>query len=224
MDFNINVFVLAVFTGIVAGIILNKMMSLFTEVIYGCEKISFGYFQVELTTLFITAFFMIYFPLGFHLYIVLIFIWMLIILSFIDVKIKLLPDIINYPLLWLGLLLNLNQTFVPIEQAVTGAIAGYLILWSLYWLFRIICRKEGLGYGDFKLMAAISAWLGIGAIPLLMFLSSLFGVIGCLWMWRIRGNYQESVAFGPYIAISAIIMIYMNLKGIDGLSWMAPDN
>ncbi|OCQ51648.1 Type 4 prepilin-like proteins leader peptide-processing enzyme [Photorhabdus australis subsp. thailandensis] len=224
MYFNINVCILAVFTGIVAGITLNKMISLFPKIVYGYEKIAFGYFQVELVTLFITAFFMVYFPLDFYLYIVLMFIWMLIILSFIDMKIKLLPDIIIYPLLWLGLLLNLNQTFVPIEQAVTGAIAGYLILWLLYWLFRIICHKEGLGYGDFKLMAAVSAWLGIGAIPLLMFLSSLFGVIGCLWMWRIRGNYQESVAFGPYIAISAIIMIYLNLKGVDGLSWMAPGN
>ncbi|WP_339426463.1 A24 family peptidase [Photorhabdus heterorhabditis] len=224
MDFNINVFILAVFIGIVAGITLNKMVSLFPKIIYGYEKIAFSYFQVELVTLFITAFFMIYFSLNFHLYVVLIFVWMLIILSFIDIKIKLLPDVINYLLLWLGLLLNLNQTFVPIEQAVTGAIAGYLILWSIYWLFRIICDKEGLGYGDFKLMAAVSAWLGIGAIPLLMLLSSLFGVIGCLWMWRIRENYQESIAFGPYIALSAIIMIYMNLKGIDGVSWMAPDS
>nr|WP_244868601.1 A24 family peptidase [Photorhabdus noenieputensis] len=197
---------------------MNKTVSLFIKIIYRYEKIAFGYFQIELVTLFITAFFMIYFPLNFHLYVVLIFVWVLIILSFIDIKIKLLPDIINYPFLWLGLLLNLKQTFVPIEHAVTGAIAGYLILWSLYWLFKIICHKEGLGYGDFKLMAAVSAWLGIGAIPLLMFLSSLFGVIGCLWMWRIRGKYPESVAFGPYIAISAVIMIYMHLLGIDGLS------
>ncbi len=217
MDFNIKIVILAIFVGIVAGISLNKMISVFPKIIYGYEKIDFGYFQVELVTLFITAFFMICFPLNLHLYAVLIFIWMLIILSFIDVKINLLPDIINYPLLWLGLLLNLNQTFVPIEQAVVGAIAGYLILWSLHWLFKIICHKEGLGYGDFKLMAAVSAWLGIGAIPLLMFLSSLFGLIGYFWMWRIRENYQESVAFGPYIAISALIMIYMHLLGMDGL-------
>nr|WP_246551081.1 A24 family peptidase [Photorhabdus caribbeanensis] len=201
---------------------MNKVISLFIKIIYGCEEIAFGYFQVELVTLFITAFFIIYFPLSFHSYIVLmfvlIFVWVLIILSFIDIKIKLLPDVISYPLLWIGLLLNLNQTFVPIEQAVTGAIAGYLILWSLYWLFKIICHKEGLGYGDFKLMAAVSAWLGIGAIPLLMFLSSLFGLIGYFWMWRIRENYQESVAFGPYIAISAVIMIYMHVLAIDGLS------
>ncbi|OCA53806.1 prepilin peptidase [Photorhabdus namnaonensis] len=224
MDFNIKIIILAIFVGVVAGIILNKMISVFPKIIYGYEKIDFGYFQVELVTLFITAFFMICFPLNFNLYSVLIFVWMLIIISFIDIKIKLLPDIINYSLLWLGLLLNLNQIFVPIEHAVVGAIAGYLILWSLYWLFKIICHKEGLGYGDFKLMAAVSAWLGVGATPLLMFLSSLFGVIGGLWMWRIRGNYQESVAFGPCIAISAIIMIYLNLQGVDGLSWMAPNS
>ncbi|AXG41816.1 prepilin peptidase [Photorhabdus laumondii subsp. laumondii] len=224
MDFNIKVIVLAICIGIVSGMILNKVIAVFIKIIYGYEKIVFGYFQVELVTLFITAFFMIYFSLNFHLYVVLIFVWVLIILSFIDIKIKLLPDIINYPLLWLGLLLNLNQTFVPIEQAVTGAIVGYLILWSLYWLFRIICHKEGLGYGDFKLMAAVSAWLGIGAIPLLMLLSSLFGLIGCLWMWRIRENCQEPVAFGPYIAISAVIMIYLNLLGMDGISWMVPDS
>ncbi|MCC8374740.1 MULTISPECIES: prepilin peptidase [Photorhabdus] len=228
MDFNIKVIVLAVFIGIVSGMILNKAISVFIKITYGYEKIAFGYFQIELVTLFITAFFVIYFSLSFHSYIVLMFVliftWMLIILSFIDVKIRLLPDIINYPLLWLGLLLNLNQTFVSIEQAVTGAIAGYLVLWSLYWLFRIICHKEGLGYGDFKLMAAVSAWLGVGAIPLLMFLSSLFGIIGCVWQWRMRENYQDAMAFGPYIAISAIIMIYLNLQGMDGLFWMAPDS
>ncbi|WP_238399271.1 prepilin peptidase [Photorhabdus bodei] len=228
MDFNIKIIVLAIFVGIVSGIILNKVISVFIKIIYGYEKIVFGYFQVELVTLFITAFFVIYFSLSFHSYIILMFVliftWMLIILSFIDIKIKLLPDIINYSLLWLGLLLNLNQIFVPIEQSVTGAIAGYLVLWSLYWLFRIICHKEGLGYGDFKLMAAVSAWLGISAIPLLMFLSSLFGIIGCVWQWRIRENCQEPVAFGPYIAISAVIMIYLNLLGMDGVSWMVPDS
>ncbi|TDB48666.1 prepilin peptidase [Photorhabdus khanii subsp. guanajuatensis] len=221
---NVMIVILAVSIGITAGITLNKVISVFPEIIYGYDKIAFGYFQVELVTLFVTAFFVIYLPLGFHLYVVLIFIWMLIILSFIDIKIQLLPDIINYPLLWLGLLLNLNKTFVPIEHAVTGAVAGYLILWSLYWLFKIINHKEGIGYGDFKLMAAVSAWLGIGAIPLLMLLSSLFGIIGCLWMWKLRGNYQAPVAFGPYIAISAIIMLYLNLQGVDGLSWMAPNN
>ncbi|MQL50151.1 prepilin peptidase [Photorhabdus khanii] len=221
---NVMIVILAVSIGITAGITLNKVISVFSEIIYGYDKIAFGYFQVELVTLFITAFFVIYLPLGFHLYVVLIFIWMLIILSFIDIKIQLLPDIINYPLLWLGLLLNLNKTFVPIEHAVTGAVAGYLILWSLYWLFKIINHKEGIGYGDFKLMAAVSAWLGIGAIPLLMLLSSLFGIIGCLWMWKLRGNCQAPVAFGPYIAISAIIMLYLNLQGVDGLSWMAPNN
>ncbi|TNH43507.1 prepilin peptidase [Photorhabdus luminescens] len=224
MDFDIKIIVLAIFVGIVSGMTLNKVISVFIKIIYGYKKVAFAYFQVESVTLFITAFFMIYLPCNFNLYVALIFVWVLIILSFIDIKIKLLPDIINYPFLWLGLLLNLNQTFVPIEQAVAGAIAGYLILWSLYWLFRIICHKEGLGYGDFKLMAAVSAWLGIGAIPLLMFLSSLFGLIGYFCMWRIRENYQESVAFGPYIAISAVIMIYMHLLGVDGLSWMAPDN
>ncbi|MGV7960220.1 prepilin peptidase [Photorhabdus tasmaniensis] len=218
------IIILAISIGIVSGITLNKIMSVFSGVVYGYEKISFCYLQVELVTLFVTAFFVIYFPLNFNLYVALIFIWMLIILSFIDIKTKLLPDIINYPLLWLGLLLNLNQTFVPIELAVTGAVAGYLSLWSFYWLFKVINHKEGMGYGDFKLMAAVSAWLGVGAIPLLMLLSSLFGIIGCLWMWKLRGNYQAPIAFGPYIAISAIIMLYLNLQGIDGLSWMAPNN
>ncbi|NHB86989.1 prepilin peptidase [Photorhabdus tasmaniensis] len=224
MGFNIMIIILAISIGIVSGITLNKIISVFSGVVYGYEKISFCYLQVELVTLFVTAFFVIYFPLNFNLYVALIFIWMLIILSFIDIKTKLLPDIINYPLLWLGLLLNLNQTFVPIELAVTGAVAGYLSLWSFYWLFKVINHKEGMGYGDFKLMAAVSAWLGVGAIPLLMLLSSLFGIIGCLWMWKLRGNYQAPIAFGPYIAISAIIMLYLNLQGIDGLSWMAPNN
>src|SRR5690606_18586288 len=90
----------------------------------------------------------------------LVFVWLLIAMSFIDIDTQLLPDDLTLPLLWLGLLVNLNGTFVPLPEAVIGAAAGYLSLWAVYWLFKLVTGKEGMGHGDFKLLAALGAWLG----------------------------------------------------------------
>ena len=107
----------------------------------------------------------------------LVFTWALIALTFIDFDTQLLPDSITQPLIWLGLLLNLNGFFTGLDSALIGAVAGYLMLWSVYWLFKLVTKKEGMGYGDFKLLAAIGAWLGWQMLPLVILLSSLVGAV-----------------------------------------------
>lgn len=127
--------------------------------------------------------------------------WALITLTLIDFDTQLLPDDITLPLLWLGLAFNLNGTFVPVADAVLGAIAGYGILWSVYWLFKLATGKEGMGYGDFKLLAALGAWLGWQALPLVVLLSSLVGaVVGILLIVLTRRGRDIPMPFGPYLA------------------------
>ena len=99
----------------------------------------------------------------------------LIALTAIDLDHQLLPDSLTLPLLWVGLLINIDATFVSLESAVLGAVFGYLCLWSVYWLFKIVTGKEGMGYGDFKLLAALGAWFGLSALPTIVLLSSLVG-------------------------------------------------
>src|SRR5690606_19240933 len=101
----------------------------------------------------------------------------LIALAFIDLDTQLLPDSMTLPLLWLGLLFNLWAVYVPLQEAVVGAMAGYLLLWSVYWLFRLVTGKEGMGFGDFKLLAAIGAWFGWTALPAVILLASVVGAV-----------------------------------------------
>ena len=105
------------------------------------------------------------------------FLWSMIALAFIDFDVQILPDDITLPLMWAGLLLNSFGTFVDIKSAVIGAAAGYLSLWSVYWIFKIVRNKEGMGYGDFKLLAAIGAWLGWQILPIVILLSSAVGAV-----------------------------------------------
>ncbi len=138
----------------------------------------------------------------------LVFIWALIALTFIDIDTQLLPDNITLPLLWLGLLLNLNHAFVPLPDAVIGAIAGYLALWSVYWLFKLLTGKEGMGYGDFKLLAAIGAWLGWQMLPLVILLSSVVGaVVGIAMMIAAKRGRDIPIPFGPYLAGGGLIAL-----------------
>ena len=131
----------------------------------------------------------------------LIFTWSLIALSLIDFDHKLLPDSITLPLLWLGLLLSLNTVFVDMRASIIGAAAGYLSLWSVYQLFRLVTGKEGMGFGDFKLLAAIGAWLGWQALPVTIMLSSLVGAVVGVSLILIRGRDRNiPIPFGPYIA------------------------
>lgn len=130
-------------------------------------------------------------------------------LTCIDFDTQLLPDDLTLPLLWLGLLLNLQGTFTDLPSAVIGAMAGYLSLWSVYWLFKLVTGKEGMGYGDFKLLAAIGAWLGWQVLPLTILLSSLVGaVVGIALIVLARHGRNVPIPFGPYLAAAGVIALF----------------
>ncbi len=139
----------------------------------------------------------------------LLFIWTMVALAFIDVDTQLLPDDLTLPLLWLGLLFNLGGAFTDLPSAVIGAMAGYLSLWSVYWLFKLVTGKEGMGYGDFKLLGAIGAWLGWQLLPLTILLSSLVGaVVGIALIVLARHGRNVPIPFGPYLAAAGIIALF----------------
>ncbi len=134
--------------------------------------------------------------------------WTLVALTFIDLDKMLLPDQLTLPLLWGGLLFNLAGGFVPLADAVIGTMAGYLVLWSLYWAFKLLTGKEGMGYGDFKLLAALGAWLGWQALPIVLLLSSLTGAIIGIGLMLLRNHHQSKpIPFGPYLAIAGWITL-----------------
>jgi len=138
----------------------------------------------------------------------LLFAYLLIAMTCIDYDTKLLPDDLTYPLLWAGLLININGTFVPLQDAVIGAAAGYLVLWAVYWLFKLVTGKEGMGYGDFKLLAALGAWLGWAMLPTIILLSSVVGAfvgIGLIVVAK-RGR-DNPIPFGPYLAAAGLIAL-----------------
>ncbi len=129
-------------------------------------------------------------------------------LTFIDIDHHLLPDRITLPLLWLGLLVNTQNIFTSLESAVWGAILGYLSLWSVYWAFKIITKKEGMGYGDFKLLAALGAWCGAMALPLIILLSSVAGVIIAVVLMTTKKHHSGNpLPFGPYLAIAGWVAL-----------------
>lgn len=137
------------------------------------------------------------------------FVWALIALTCIDFDTQLLPDSITLPLLWLGLLLNLNGAFTSLENSVIGAVAGYLVLWSVYWMFKLVTGKEGMGFGDFKLLAAIGAWLGWSMLPLVILLSSAVGaVIGIILIVVAKHGRNIPIPFGPYLAGGGLIALF----------------
>lgn len=139
----------------------------------------------------------------------LIFTWAMIALTFIDLDTFYLPDSITLPLLWAGLLFNTGATFTDLRAAVIGAAAGYLALWSVFWVFKIATGKEGMGYGDFKLLAAIGAWLGWKMLPLVILLSSVVGaVIGIALIVFAKHGREKPIPFGPYLAIAGMIALF----------------
>ena len=144
----------------------------------------------------------------------------LITLTFIDIDTQLLPDDITLPLLWAGLLLNLVGGFVPLQDAVIGAVTGYLLLWSIYWLFKLLTGKEGMGYGDFKLLAALGAWFGWQAIPAILLLASVVGaVVGIALMIFTRHGRDVPIPFGPYLAGAGALTLFFSkpLMALYGL-------
>lgn len=134
--------------------------------------------------------------------------WTLVALTFIDLDKMLLPDQLTLPLLWAGLLFNLLGGFASLADAVIGAMAGYLVLWTLYWAFKLLTGKEGMGYGDFKLLAALGAWLGWQALPIVLLLSSLVGAVIGIGLILLRNHHQgKPIPFGPYLAIAGWIAL-----------------
>jgi leader peptidase (prepilin peptidase) / N-methyltransferase len=150
----------------------------------------------------------------------LVFTWTLIALTFIDADTTLLPDDLTLPLLWLGLIANLFGVFAPLADAVIGAIAGYLALWSIYWLFKLATGKEGMGYGDFKLLAALGAWMGWKALLPIVLLSSLVGAaVGIVLILLARRGREIPIPFGPYLATAGFIVL---LTGDYLTRWFVP--
>jgi len=150
--------------------------------------------------------------------------WALLALTFIDYDTQLLPDQITLPLLWLGLLLNIDGLFVDLTTAVIGAAAGYLVLWSVFHLFRLLTGKEGMGFGDFKLLAMLGAWLGWQLLPQIVLVSSLVGAVTGVALILFRGRERSHpIPFGPYLAAAGLIALlwgpqinagYLRLAGL----------
>ena len=139
----------------------------------------------------------------------LVFVWALIALAFIDLDTHLLPDAITLPLIWIGLLFNLNATYAPLSDAVIGAIAGYMSLWLVFQAFRLLTGKEGMGFGDFKLLAAIGAWLGWQMLPVTILLSSVVGaLVGISLIVFARHGRDNPIPFGPYLAAAGLIALF----------------
>ena len=137
------------------------------------------------------------------------FLWTLLALAFIDADTQLLPDDLTLPLLWGGLVANLFGLFVPLASAVIGAIAGYLVLWAVYWLFKLVRGKEGMGYGDFKLLAALGAWLGWPMLPQIVLVSSVLGAVGGILMIVLRGRDKAvPLPYGPWLAGAGAVALF----------------
>ncbi|MGN5260468.1 prepilin peptidase [Aeromonas hydrophila] len=170
--------------------------------------ISARYPLVELLTALLSLVVATTFAPGWGLLAALLLTWVLVALTFIDLDKMLLPDQLTLPLLWGGLLFNLTGGFAPLADAVIGAMAGYLVLWSLYWAFKLLTGKEGMGYGDFKLLAALGAWLGWQALPIVLLLSSLVGAFIGIGLILLRNHHQNKpIPFGPYLAIAGWIAL-----------------
>lgn len=178
-----------------------------------CSKcgngISMRYPIVEAVTSILSAYAAYHFGFGWAAVGGIFFIWALIALTFIDFDTQFLPDVITLPLLWLGIIFNMYGTYTTLPNSVAGAIVGYLILWSVYWLFKLVTGKEGMGYGDFKLLAAIGAWLGWSLLPLVIILSSVVGaLVGITLIIAARHGRNIPIPFGPYLAGGGLIALF----------------
>ena len=171
--------------------------------------ISLRYPLVEALTGVLAGFSAWHFGFGIASVMAFVFIACLIALTFIDFDTQLLPDDITLPLLWLGLLVNLNGGFTTLKSAVAGAVAGYLLLWTVFWAFKIVTGKEGMGYGDFKLLAAIGAWFGWQMLPAVILLSSVVGsVVGIGLIVLAKHGRNVPIPFGPYLALGGIAALF----------------
>ncbi|GAA6152322.1 prepilin peptidase [Pseudoteredinibacter isoporae] len=172
-----------------------------------CENpISIRYPIIEAVTALLSAVLAVKFGFSWQLAAALLLTWSLITLTMIDIDTQLLPDNITLPLLWLGLIVNSQGLFTELPNALWGAIFGYLSLWSVYWAFKLLTGKEGMGYGDFKLLGALGAWMGWQALPLTILLSSVVGaVIGIAGIMIMGRDKNVPMPFGPYLSIAGWI-------------------
>lgn len=170
--------------------------------------ISPRYPLTELACGLLSAFVAWHFGFGWPAGLVLILSWGLLAMSLIDAEHQILPDVLVLPLMWLGLIVNSFSLFVSLHEALWGAIAGYTLLWSMFWLFKLITGKDGMGHGDFKLLAMLGAWGGWQILPLTILLSSLVGAIIGLITLRLRNAKTSTpIPFGPYLAIAGWIAL-----------------
>ncbi|MDB5996529.1 MAG: methyltransferase [Pseudomonas sp.] len=170
--------------------------------------ISKRYPLTELACGLLSAFIAWHFGFGWQALMVLVLSWGLLAMSLIDAEHQLLPDVLVLPLLWLGLIVNSFELFVPLHEALWGAIAGYMALWSVFWVFKLITGKDGIGHGDFKLLAMLGAWGGWQMLPLTILLSSLVGAFIGVMMLRLRNAKTSTpIPFGPYLAIAGWIAL-----------------
>ncbi len=172
------------------------------------SKISLRYPLVELATAILSVVIAANYGVTFTTLMLLVLTWGLICLTLIDYDHMLLPDQITLPLLWLGLLVNINGAIVPLSDAVIGAVAGYMSLFSVFWLFKLVTGKEGMGHGDFKLVAVFGAWIGWQLLPLLILMASAVGaIIGISLMVFKNHQREQAIPFGPYLAIAGWITL-----------------
>ena len=170
--------------------------------------ISLRYPLIELACGLLSGYIAFHYGFGWQAAGMLVLTWGLLAMSMIDCDHQLLPDSLVLPLLWLGLIANHFGLFTSLEDALWGAIAGYLSLWSVYWLFKLVTGKEGMGYGDFKLLAMLGAWGGWQVLPLTILLSSLVGAVLGVIMLRLRNQETSTpIPFGPYLAIAGWIAL-----------------
>jgi leader peptidase (prepilin peptidase)/N-methyltransferase len=170
------------------------------------QPIPIQYPAIELTCAILTSLAYVKFGLNFELLFVLIFILSLVALFWIDAKHQLLPDAITLPLIVIGLVFNYLLGFVEFVDAFIGAIVGYLVLWGIFWAYKLIRKVDGMGYGDFKLVAALGAWLGWQSLPVLLLGASTLGIIYFLLLIRDR---NQVFAFGPFLIISALAWLFV---------------
>jgi len=184
-------------------------------------KISVRYPIVELVTGLLSAVVAWHFGFGWQAVAAMLLTWSLIALSAIDIDHQLLPDTITLPLLWVGLTISLFPVFIDSQASILGALAGYLCLWVIYHLFKLITGKEGMGYGDFKLLAALGAWMGWSALPIVVLLSSVVGAIAGITMIVVRGrDRQVPIPFGPYLAAAGwLTLLWGTLISDTYLRW-----
>jgi len=181
------------------------------------QPISLAYPATEALTLLLSIF--IAWKLGVTVKSVgaIILIWLLITQAAIDLKCYMIPDEITIPAVWLGLIINCFAIFNTPQNAIYGAVAGYLSLWTIYWLFKFLTKKEGMGYGDFKLLAMLGAWLGWQQIPLIIMIASFSGaIIGITLIMLKRKCLSSAIPFGPYLAIAGLIAL---LYGVEINTW-----